>query len=333
MEIFQKPNIDFIGLRWIPIGVSACVVAGGLAAMAIKGFNYSIEFTGGSLLQVSFPTGSKVDVDRMRKGLEDAKLSAEIQSVQGDHPTFILREKGTEDEAAVSAFADKTMDVLQKAFPDAKPALDRKDVIGPVVGKDLRQRTLWAIFWSLFFIIVYVAWRFDNLIWGVAGVIALFHDVIGVAGIFSLLGLQVDLLIVTALLTVAGYSISDTIVIFDRMREKMRTERGLPLDVLINASMNETLSRTVITVLIVQIVCVVLYAAGGPVLRDFAFAMVIGNIFGTYSSIGVAAPLVFEYQVRIAGKKVSRPDDDAPAGNGPAQQAAPSDGRGGRRRR
>src|ERR1035437_1726305 len=104
-----------------------------------------------------------------------------------------------------------------------------------------------------------------------------------------------DLLIVTALLTIAGYSISDTIVIFDRMREKMRTERGLPLDVLINSSMNETLSRTVITVLLVQIVCVVLYIAGGPVLRDFAFAMVIGNIFGTYSSIGVAAPLVFEY--------------------------------------
>jgi preprotein translocase subunit SecF len=317
MEIFKKPNIDFIGLRWIPIGLSLCVVVGGLAAMAIRGFNYSIEFTGGSLLQVSFPKEAKIDVDSVRRVLDGAKLSAEIQSVEGDKPTFILREKGEEDQAAVSAFADKTMDALEKAYPDSKPLLDRKDVIGPVVGKDLRQRTIWAIFLSLLGIVAYVAWRFENPIWGIAGVVALFHDVIGVAGLFALLGLQVDLLIVTALLTVAGYSISDTIVIFDRMREKMRTERGLPLDVLINSSMNETLSRTVITVLIVQIVCVVLYVAGGPVLRDFALAMVVGNIFGTYSSIGVAAPLVFEYQVRIGGKKVSRPDDDAtlaPAG-------------------
>ena len=305
MEIFKKPNIDFIGLRWYPIGASVLVVAVGLAAIAIKGFNYSIEFTGGSLIQVSFPVGAKADVDGVRKVLEAEHLQVEVQSVESDHPSFMIREKSTEDEAAVTLFADKTMDLLTKAYPGAPPTLDRKDVIGPVVGKDLRQRTLWAIFWSLFGIVCYVAYRFENPIWGIAGVVALFHDVIGVAGIFALLGLQVDLLIVTALLTIAGYSISDTIVIFDRMREKMRTERGLPLDVLINSSMNETLSRTVITVLLVQIVCVVLYVAGGPVLRDFAFAMVIGNIFGTYSSIGVAAPLVFEYQVRFAGKKVS----------------------------
>ena len=317
MEIFKKPNIDFIGLRWYPIGASILVVTIGLAAIAVKGFNYSIEFTGGALIQVSFPAGAKADVDGVRKILEAEHLQVEVQSVESDHPTFMIREKSTGDEAAVAAavtvFADKTMDVLTKAYPASAPTLDQKEVIGPVVGKDLRQRTLWAIFWSLFGIVLYVAYRFENPIWGIAGVVALFHDVIGVAGIFALLGLQVDLLIVTALLTVAGYSISDTIVIFDRMREKMHTERGLPLDVLINSSMNETLSRTVITVLIVQIVCVVLYAVGGPVLRDFAFAMVIGNIFGTYSSIGVAAPLVFEYQVRVGGKKVSSASTGAPS--------------------
>jgi preprotein translocase subunit SecF len=327
MEIFQKPNIDFIGLRWYPIGASVLVVVLGLAAIGIKGFNYSIEFTGGSLIQVSFPAGAKTNVDAVRSALEKEHLDAEVQSVESDHPTFILREKSTEDEAAVTAFSDKTMDVLMKAFPNDKPNLDKKDVIGPVVGKDLRRRTLWAIVLSLFGIILYVAYQFENPIWGIAGVVALFHDVIGVAGIFALLGLQVDLLIVTALLTIAGYSISDTIVIFDRMREKMRTERGLPLDVLINSSMNETLSRTVITVMIVQIVCVVLYVAGGPVLRDFAFAMVIGNIFGTYSSIGVAAPLVFEYQVRIGGKKVS-----SGAGASAAPSAAVKVKDGGRRR-
>ena len=328
MEIFHKPNIDFIGLRWYPIGASLLVVTLGLAAIGIKGFNYSIEFTGGSLIQVSFPAGSKTNVDHVRKALEKEHLEAEVQSVEADHPIFILREKSTEDEAAVTTFSDKTMEVLEKAFPDDKPTLDRKDVIGPVVGKDLRRRTLWAIVLSLFGIIIYVAYQFENPIWGIAGVVALFHDVIGVAGLFALLGLQVDLLIVTALLTIAGYSISDTIVIFDRMREKMRTERGLPLDVLINSSMNETLSRTVITVLIVQIVCVVRYVAGGPVLRDFAFAMVIGNIFGTYSSIGVAAPLVFEYQVRIKGKKVSSGAGESEAAPSPAVKVKS----GGRRR-
>lgn len=313
MELFKKPNIDFIHHRWIPIGTSIVVVTLSLACIAIKGFNYSIEFTGGSLIQVSFPAGAKADVDGVRKGLEGAGLQVEVQSVVAERPTFILRQKSTEDEAAATAFADKTMDLLNKAYPSSPPTLDRKDVIGPVVGKDLRTRTLWAIFWSLFGIVCYVAYRFENPIWGIAGVIALFHDVIGVAGLFSLLGLQVDLLIVTALLTIAGYSISDTIVIFDRMREKMHTERGLPLDILINSSMNETLSRTVITVLLVQIVCVVLWLSGGPVLRDFAFAMVVGNILGTYSSIGVAAPLVFEYQTRFAGKKTSAPIAAAPA--------------------
>src|SRR5450631_3558012 len=112
MEIFHKPNIDFIGLRWYPIGASLLVVVVGLAAIGIKGFNYSIEFTGGSLIQVSFPAGSKTNVDHVRKALEKEHLDAEVQSVESDHPTFILREKSTEDEAAVKIFADRTLDVL-----------------------------------------------------------------------------------------------------------------------------------------------------------------------------------------------------------------------------
>ena len=189
MELFKKPNIDFVGLRWYPIGASILVVTLGLAAIAIKGFNYSIEFTGGSLIQVSFPAGAKIEVDGVRKALEGEGLHAEVQSVESDRPTFILREKSTEDESAVNAFADKTMALLAKAYPGAPPALDRKDVIGPVVGKDLRQRTLWAIVFSLLGIILYVAYQFENPIWGLAGVVALFHDVVGVAGLFAALGL------------------------------------------------------------------------------------------------------------------------------------------------
>ncbi len=302
MELFKKPAIDFIGLRWYPFGASILVVALSIAVMAVKGFNYSIEFTGGTLLQVSFPAAATVDVNDVRKALEAVGGSSEIQAGQGERPTFILREKGT-DMAVVDAFTARTMEALKKVAPGSDPIMDRKDVIGPVVGKDLRRRTVWAIVFSLLGIVVYVAYRFENPIWGMAGVLALFHDVIGVAGLFAFLQLPMDLLIVTALLTIAGYSISDTIVVFDRMREKLHTARGLPLAELIDSSINETLSRTIITVLTVQIVSVVLFFFGGPVLHNFALAMVVGNLLGTYSSIGVAAPLVYEYQTRFGGRR------------------------------
>jgi preprotein translocase subunit SecF len=302
MELFKKPNIDFIGLRWYPIGFSVVVMVLSLASIATKGFNYSIEFTGGTLLQISFPADSKVHVDGVRKALEGAGLKTEIQSVEGGRPTFILREQAV-DDAAATAYANTALGALKTAYPTVEATLDHKDVIGAVVGKDLRGRTVWAIVLSLFGILVYIAYRFENPIWSLAGVVALFHDVIGVAGLFSFLHLQMDLLIVTALLTIAGYSISDSIVVFDRMREKLHTDRTHDLRTLIDSSINETLSRTVITVLTVQIVSVTILFFGGPVLHNFALAMVVGNLLGTYSSIAVAAPLVYEYQMRSGAKR------------------------------
>lgn len=312
MELFKKPNIDFIGLRWYPIGASVVVMALSVFFITTKGFNYSIEFTGGTLLQISFPADSKVHVDGVRKALESAGLKTEIQSVEGGRPTFILREQAA-DDAAATKYADDAIAALKKSLAPAVPTLDRKDVIGPVVGKDLRGRTVWAIVFSLLGILAYVAFRFDNPIWSIAGVVALFHDVIGVAGLFSALQLPMDLLIVTAMLTIAGYSISDSIVVFDRMREKLRTSRGMDLRELIDSSINETLSRTIITVLTVQIVSVTIFLFGGPVLHDFALAMVVGNLLGTYSSIAVAAPLVYEYHLRSGGKR-----------RAPAQEPEPS---------
>lgn len=302
MELFKKPEIDWIGNRWIPIGASVVVMILSLGSIATKGFNYSIEFTGGTLVQISFPPQSKIQVDGVRKALEGAGLKTEIQSVEGSRPTFILREQAA-DDATATAFANKALETLKALDPAAAPSLDRKDVIGPVVGKDLRGRTIWAIVLSLLGILIYIAYRFENPIWSLAGVVALFHDVIGVAGLFSALQLPMDLLIVTALLTIAGYSISDSIVVFDRMREKLRTDRTHDLRTLIDSSINETLSRTIITVLTVQIVSVTIFLFGGPVLHNFALAMVVGNLLGTYSSIAVAAPLVYEYHLRFSGKR------------------------------
>jgi preprotein translocase subunit SecF len=305
MELFQKPNIDFIKWRRIPIVISLAIMFGGLATILTRGFNYSIEFTGGTLLQVRFD--KPVSVGDIRAGLSRAGLNPEIQSITaaGEKVSYILREKG--DEKAMTEASNRTMDVLKEAFPANPPTLEKKDFVGPVVGKDLRRRTYWAIFWSLFFIVTYVAYRFSNPLWGLTGVVELFHDVVGTAALFAITGKEVDLLIVTALLTIAGYSMHDTIIIFDRMRENLRLMRGASFGEIINTSINETLSRTIITVLTVQTVCIVLWVFGGPVLRNFALAMVVGNILGTYSSIAATSTLIYEWEVRMGGRKAAEP--------------------------
>jgi len=305
MEIFQKPNIDFIKWRRIPIVISLAIISGGLIMIIAKGFNYSIEFTGGTLLQVRFDHA--VSVGDIRAGLSRAGLNPEIQTVTaaGGKVSYILREKG--DEKAMAEASNRTMDVLKEAFPSNLPTLEKKDFVGPVVGKDLRHRTYWAIFWSLFFIVIYVAYRFSNPLWGLTGVLELFHDVVGTAALFAITGKEVDLLIVTALLTIAGYSMHDTIIIFDRIRENLRLKRGASFGDIINASINETLSRTIITVLTVQTVCIILFIFGGPVLRNFALAMVVGNILGTYSSIAATSTLIYEWEVHMGGRKGAEP--------------------------
>lgn len=311
MHLFPKTQIDFLEMRWKFFALSGLILGGSVVSLATRGVKYGIDFTGGTVVQLSFD--KPLDLGHLRDAVGKSGIeNPGIQSYEGTaKPTFSIRIQS--DIKQDAEILEKQLTALQAALPDNKMSVDNKEYVGPAVGRYLFRQALLAICISLAAIIVYLGFKFKDLMWGVAGVIALFHDVLATYGFFSILGAEVDLLIISAILTIGGYSIHDTIVIFDRMREKMRTERGIPLDVLINSSMNETLSRTVITVLIVQIVCVVLYVAGGPVLRDFALAMVVGNILGTYSSIGVAAPLVFEYQVRVGGKKVSSGAAAAPS--------------------
>ena len=170
MELFHKPSIDFVGNRRIPLAIALTIVLGSLAAIAVKGFNYSIEFTGGTLLQVAFP--KPVEVGELRSAMARAGLKPEIQTVttMGGKLSYILREKGAEE--ALASESDRFMKVLTEAFPENAPVLEKKDFVGPVVGKDLKRRTGWAIFLSLLGIVIYVAFRFSNPIWGIAGVLA-----------------------------------------------------------------------------------------------------------------------------------------------------------------
>lgn len=186
---------------------------------------------------------------------------------------------------------DRTVELLRKRFPDNPLTVESMSEIGPAIGKKLRTDALFALAVSGLAIVIYLAWRFEFK-FGVAATIATFHDVVTLVGIFTLLGKEIDLLFITALLTIGGYSLTDTVVVFDRIRENIRLRKMGTFSGTINLSVNEVLSRTVITSLTTFLACLALLVLGGIVLRDFAFALAVGVVVGTYSSVFVASPIV-----------------------------------------
>jgi preprotein translocase subunit SecF len=293
MRLFrQKTHIDFLGLRYKFFIVSAVLLGGSFLSLAVRGVKYSIDFTGGTMVQATFD--QPVDAEDLRAATGKAGIINAALQHYTDTNTFVIRIQGDAQHSAEDL--DKQLAAIQAALPAVKMQIDSKAYVGPAVAQHLFRQALLAVVLSLAGIIAYVAFRFANPIWGVAHIIALLHTLIATYGLFSLLGTDIDLLIISAILTVGGYSIHDTIVIFDRMREKLRVMRKEPLAQVMNESMNETLSRTVITSFTVFVVVTILYVVGGPVIHHFAMAMVFGTIVGTYSSIAVAAPLVYEWE-------------------------------------
>lgn len=297
MEFFRKTNIDFNGKRYLFFGISGIVALAGLVSLILKGGpRLGIDFTGGTAIQVAFqhPVGlNQLREELRRRGRGDV----EIQSFP-EQKAFLIRSQGTEGASESAARVITT--ALGEAFPVNRFQVERVEYVGPVVGKHLLQQAIWALLGSFVGIIIYVGFRFRSSVWGIAGVIALVHDVFTTVGLFSLLNKELTITVVAALLTIAGYSINDTIVVFDRMREKLRTARKLPFGELINLSINETLSRTVNTSLTVFLVLLALFFWGGEVIHDFSFALLYGVLVGTYSSVFVASPLVYEWQTRRA---------------------------------
>ncbi len=286
-----KFNIDWIGKRALFFAVSGTLCVASLVAIATKGFNYGIDFTGGMLVQVSYPV--ERDLELVRADLVKAGYPGASAQSFGGRKEFALFLKGSEsmDVAIVETFVDKF-----KAAAGPGLRVDRKEFVGPSVGRHLKRQALTAITLALLAIIGYVAFRFESPLWGAAGVAAIAHDVLIMAGVFCALQLEIDLVIVAALLTIAGYSINDTIVIYDRMRDTMRHTRADDFGALINDSVNAMLSRTLITNAMVFTVVLSLFLFGGSVIHNFAFAMLIGSILGTYSTIAVSMPLLFQFQ-------------------------------------
>lgn len=286
VSLIGPTRIDFIGRRKIAFVLSTILIVVGLVAFGLRREkNFGIDFRGGSLIQLRF--ASPVSADEGRKALSEINLgTSTIQQFDAGKGMII---RSTKDAAAPLIAKFSQVFELEE--------VQRQEMVGPEVGKDLRRAALFALFWALIGILIYIAWRFEFK-FAIAAIIALFHDVLITIGAFALTGREFSLPIIAALLTIVGYSLNDTIVVFDRIRRNTKILRKESYSAMINISINQTLSRTLLTSLTTLIVVLSLFFLGGEVIRDFAFALLIGIVVGTYSSIFVASPILVAWHNR-----------------------------------
>lgn len=294
MELIRpNTNIDFVSKRHWAIGFSLLLVLIGLVSLIVKGGpEYGIDFSGGTLVQVKFaaPTGA-ADVRKTLQTLELRGMT--IQQVGDRADEFLIRVQESSDK--LESLASSIRGTLEQQYGSGKVEIRRTEMVGPQVGKELRSKAAWAVLYSILGMLVYITWRFEFR-FGVGAVIALAHDVLITLGVFSLLNKEIDLTIVAAFLTIVGYSVNDTVIVCDRIRENMGRHTKEKIDWIINRSINETLSRTIMTSGITIMSVIALYFFGGEVIRNFAFAMIVGMIVGVYSSVYVASPVILFWE-------------------------------------
>jgi preprotein translocase SecF subunit len=282
----HNTRIPFMRFKGLCFGLSLLFMAASFLCFFTLGFNYGVDFKGGSLIEVQAKSGT-ADISAMRTKLEGIGVGdVQIQSFGNESDVLIRIEQQAGGEEAQQGAMKKVIDTLGGEYVQR-----RIEVVGPAVSSELRTTGIIAVLASIVAIVIYVWFRFE---WQFAlgAVVALAHDVLVTAGIFSLFQMQFDLSIVAALLTILGYSVNDTVVVSDRIRENMRKYKKMELDELLTISINETLSRTILTGLTAIAGILALYFFGGEVLRNFSFAMLFGILIGTYSSIFIAAPLL-----------------------------------------
>jgi len=295
LQLLVGTNIPFMRYRRFAYVFSSLIVAAALAWFFIKGPHYSVDFTGGTLLQIR--TSEAVHPDKMRAALKDDGIDAELQQMTGENTNeYLVRFRTNGDPVAV------VQNAITKHLPGVKMELRGNQTVGPKVGADLRQKAIMAILTSLGAILIYVGIRYEFK-FALGGVAALFHDVLVTMGFLMFTGREVSLTVVAALLTIAGYSINDTIVVFDRIRERSKALRKEKHSRVMDIAVNETLSRTVITAFTVFLAALALFIWGGGVLRDFSFAMLVGVVFGTYSSVYVASAMALDIWIAIDRRK------------------------------
>lgn len=297
IEIVRNPNIDFISKRKYGFAFSAIVILASLLLIVIKGPNFGIDFTGGALLQIRFQ--ESITTSTLRNSLAKiGRAHAQIQALGTVNKEYIIRAAGENPEG----FANAVKTALAEDFPDNEKEFLREETVEPKIGKELLLKTIWAVVLALFLILIYVSIRFDYR-FGIAAVIALFHDAVFTIGVLVLAQREFSIVVVGALLTIIGYSINDSIVISDRIREKQSKMRREAYNVILNTGLNETLSRTILTVGTTLLAVIALLLFGGSVIADFAFTLLVGFVIGTYSSIFIVANIVSVWEERFPKKK------------------------------
>jgi len=301
IELFRDIKIDWLGKRKLFLAISGSLMLIGLVSLVVKGsFKYGVDFKGGTIVQVRFK--QKPDIDRIRQLLrENGAPDSTPQELTGRNDVLIEFQGARGEDA--SAGRAIIIDTLNKGFPGQFDVLSATS-IGPKVGDDLKRQAVFATLYALAGILIYIAFRFE-WIYGAAAVFAVFHDTLVTLGLFSIFNREINLTVIAALLTLVGYSVNDTIVVFDRVRENLKIRRREDLETVMNDSINQTLSRTILTSGLTFLTVLALFVFGGEIINHFAFAMVAGIIVGTYSSIAIAAPLVLVY-TNIRGKRVSQ---------------------------
>lgn len=294
IEILGKTRVDFVAWRRIAFAISSILCLLGIVSIIQIGrgaANLGIDFAGGTSVQLKF--SRPVDLGQIRTLLiENGLKDSEPQQFAGGDRIMVRVKRA---ESGQSGMAQRVQDIFAKGLPDNPFVVEGTNEVGPAIGKDLQKAALWAISISVLGIIAYIAWRFEFK-YGVAAAVATIHDVLAILGLFMILNREITLLIVTALLTLAGYSLTDTVVVFDRIRENLQGRRKESLGEVINLSINEVLSRTTVTSLTVLLVLFALFFMGGEVLHDFSLALIVGVCVGTYSSWFVASPIVYEWR-------------------------------------
>jgi preprotein translocase subunit SecF len=304
MELIKSGiNIDFVGKMKFAFYLSLAVIIASIAFVGIHGLNFGIDFAGGTVVQIKFK--QPTSIDKIRESLRHINLeNSTIQQTgaSADNEFLLKTDLSSSDLKGVS---DKIEDSLNSIYGKGSFEVRRVEMVGPKAGADLRKKGIMAVTIAWIGMLIYITWRYEFR-FALGGIIALLHDVIITMAVLTILNKEFTLTIIAALLTIIGYSINDTIVVFDRIRENSRKNIRKDLGAVINESINQTLSRTILTSFTVFLVLLALFFFGGSVIHDFAFVLLVGVIVGTYSSIFIASPLVLVWERYKPGKRIRK---------------------------
>lgn len=301
MELIRHDtNFDFLGKRHLAFGISCVLILIGIVSLIIKGGpSYGIDFAGGTLVQIKFTDQTNAaDLRASLGGLDLRGLT--IQQVGDQGNEFLIRVQ--ESSQNLDTLATNIQSSLENKYGSGKLEIRRTEMVGPQVGKDLRNKGAQAILYAIIGMLIYITFRFEFR-FGLGAIIATMHDVLITLGLMSLFNLEIDLTVIAGFLALVGYSVNDTVIVCDRIRENLGKMHNKPLAEIINRSVNETLSRTIMTSGLTLLAVLALYTVGGSVIHNFAFVLMVGIIVGTYSSIFVASPIILLYEKFRNGKE------------------------------